>query len=622
MLDFLRAKHSRMLVWAIVILLMAGLAGFGVSQSGVLGAGTVASVGGTDIESDDYARAMDQEMRTLTQRIGRSLPMTEARQYGIDNIVLSRLVNDAALDEEARRLGVSVGDEVVAQQVMSVQAFRGPDGQFSRDAYTSALANIGLRPTQFEEQLRREAAREMIASAAQSAVATPTAEAALLLAYVGERRSFAWIELGADALTEPVPDPSDADAQAEYDAHPEAYTLPETRHITYAAITPAQLAPTIEVADADLQAMYDAAGDRFNTPERRLVDRIGFGTDEEAAAAKARLDAGEVTFDALGAERGLTAQDLDQGALPATRLSPEARAAVFGLAEPGIVGPVPTPLGPSLYRVNAILAGSVVPFEQAREELRTERARKLAADQIGQEASQVDDLLAGGASIEEIGAETNLETGTMTVTAQSTDGLAAEQPFRDAAMAGERGVETDLVQLADGGIATLRVDSIDPPTLQPLADVREQVNAAWRAAETERRLRALADGYAEEIRGGLTLDALAQRLGAQPRTGGPVARSEQLPGTPPSFLADGFAAAQGAPVTAAAGAGAVVGVVTAVEPFDAAAPANRDLVANAQNQLRGAMAEDVLAIYTNAVRDAAGVTVNRSQMDAALSRFP
>lgn len=622
MLDFLRAKHSRMLVWTLLVLIVIGLAGFGVSNSGALSSSNVAEVGDTEITGTDYARAVDQEMRTLTQRIGRSLPMAEARQYGLDTLVLSRLVNDAALDEEARRLGISVGDAVVAEQVMAVQAFQGPDGRFSRDAYTAALANAGLRPAQFEAQIRREISREMISSAVQSAVATPGAEAELMLGYAGERRSFQWLRLGPDALTEPVPDPTDAEAEAEYAAHPEAYTLPETRGITYAVITPDTLASTIDVADADLRAMYDAAGDRYNTPERRLLDRVGFGTDAEAAAARARLDSGAVTFDALATERGLSAQDIDQGALPATRLSPEARAAVFGLAEPGIVGPVPTPLGPSLYRVNAILAGNVVPFEQARDELRAERARKLATDEIGAEAAHVEDLLAGGATIEELASETNLQMATMTITATSAEGLAAEQAFRDAAMAADRGVETDLIQLADGGIAAIRVDSIEAPRLQPLADVRDAVNAAWRAAETRRRLMALANGYRDEVTAGLAFDALATRLGTTVATGGPVARSEQLPGAPVEFLTEGFAVAQGGAFVAPDGDGVLVGAVTGLVPFDAASDANKDIVVNAESQLRGQMAEDALALYTDAVRDAAGVTVNRAQMDAALSQFP
>ena len=102
-------------------------------------------------------------------------------------------------------------------------------------------------------------------------------------------------------------------------------------------------------------------------PERRLLDRIGFGTDAEAAAAKARLDAGEVDFDALAAERGLGPAEIDQGEVMAEDLAEAARDGGVRRPGPGIVGPVPTPLGPSIYRINAVLAARTTPFEQARE---------------------------------------------------------------------------------------------------------------------------------------------------------------------------------------------------------------------------------------------------------------
>lgn len=622
MLDFLRAKHSRMLVWALLVLLVIGLAGFGITSSGALRSTEIARVGDTEISETEYTRAMQQEMRALTQRLGRGLTMAEARQYGVDNMVLSRLVNDAALDEEAGRLGISVGDETVARQVMDVQAFQGPDGRFNRETYVNTLGNVGLRPAEFEEQIRGEVSRDMIASAVQSAVAAPTATARAMLGYVGEQRAFSWLRLGPEALTEPLPEPDDAAIQAEYDAHPDAYTVPETRRLTYAAISPEELAETLEVPESDLRAMYEAEAERFNTPETRLIERIGFGTEEEAAAAKARLDGGEVGFDALATERGLSAQDIDLGAVPASRLAPEAREAVFGLAEPGLVGPVPTPLGPSIYRVNAILSGSTTPFEEAREDLRRERALKLATDELANESAHLEDLIAGGATLEELAEETNLELGKLAVTASSSEGLAADQAFRDAALQGETGIETDLVQLASGGIASIRVDAVEPPRLQTLDEVRDQVVTAWRAAETTRRLEALASGYAEEIRGGLALDALATRLGATLESGGPVARSAQLPGAGPAFLAAGFAEEANTAFETPDGDGVLLGSVTEIVPFDFTAEANGDIVANAESQLRGQVADDVLTLYTNAVRDAAGVSVSPAQIDAVLSRIP
>lgn len=622
MLDFLRAKHSRVLVWTLLVLLVIGLAGFGIGNSGALSGDDVAVVGDQTVSEADYARALDREVRALSNQLGRALPMSEARQYGMDRMVLVRLVNDAALDGEAARLGLSVGDGTVGAQVMTVAAFRGPDGKFDRQTYEMTLRNNGLEPGAFEEDLRRETAREMLASGVQAPAAAPAGAAATILGYLGEKRGFDWIEIRAAALPEPVPVPTDDQLKAEYDAHPDRYTRPETRHVTYASVTPESLAATIDVPEADLRAAYDADPGRFNTPERRALDRIGFATDADAAAAKARLDSGAIDFDALAAERGLTPDQIDQGEVAASALVPGAREAVFGLSEPGIVGPLPSALGPSIYRVNAILAASNIPFEAARADLRAERALKLAADKIAADTAAIEDLVAGGATLEEMDSETEMTLGTIALTGASTEGIAGDAAFRDLATRAEVGETTDLEQLAGGGLVALRVDAIDPPALVPLPEVRDQVAADWTAAETGRRLTALAQGFADEVRGGLSFADLARRLGLTPAVTAPATRDAVTPGATPELVADIFAADPGGLVTAPVADGVVLAHLTAVEPFDMAAEANKAIVANAETQLRGQVAEDILALYTGALRDEAGVSLRQNQIDAVLTRLP
>ncbi|MFO1105484.1 MAG: SurA N-terminal domain-containing protein [Amaricoccus sp.] len=622
MLNLLRAKHSRMLVWTLLVLIVVGLAGFGIGNSGAFHSSKVATVGDESIDGVTYARAMERELRAVSGQIGRSLPMSEARQYNLPNLVLAQLVNDAALDNEASRLSLSTGDGAVRDQLLSIQAFRGADGKFDRATYLDMLKRNGLDPAIFESDLRHEATRALLAGSVEGPVADPKGAAAALLAYVGERRSFDWLAIGPSLLPEPVPAPTDADIAAQYGDHPDLYTRPETRQITYVSLAPEVLAASIEVPEADLRAAYDAAPDRFNTPEKRILDRIGFPTDADAAAARARLDAGSVDFDALATERGLSAAQIDQGAVAADALGAEARAAVFGAGGPGIVGPVPTPLGPSLYRINAILAASNVPFEAARDQLHQERALKLAADKITSDSAAVEDLIAGGATLEEIASETDLKLGTVALNAETTGGVADDAAFRTLAAKADPGSETDLTQLGNGGIVSLRVDRIDPPALLPLDQVRDKVAADWTAGETARRLTALAQGFAKELEGGLAFTALASRLQLVPQAAGPVARAAQVPGVPAATLADIFAAPPRGTVVAADGASALLAQVTEIAPFDLAASDNQTIVTNAETQLRGQVAGDVLALYTSAVRNQVGVAVNQSQIDAALARFP
>jgi len=609
MLNAFRARKSNVLVWILMGLLIVGLAGFGIGAGGGLTSSDVARVAGQPVTADAYARALDQELRAISARIGRGLSMSEARQIGLDRLVLARLVDDATLDAEAGRLGLSSGDAVVREELQAVPAFRGPDGGFDRAAYAAALSRLGMSPAEFEAQIRRDVTRGLLTTGVQRGATLPDTAALTVLDFLGEQRAFDWIRLGEDQLEAPVPEP-------------ERYTRPETRQVSYASITPEALAADIEIPEDELRAAYEARGDRFTAPERRIVDRIGFGSADEAAAARARLDAGETGFDALAQERGLTPADTDQGTVAAADLSEAAREAVFGAAEPGIVGPVETPLGPSLYRINAILDASTTPFEEAREELARERALEVAERRILEEIAPIEDLIASGATIEEIASETLLEPGTIALNADTTGGLADDPGFRELAAQAEVGIETDLGEFEDGGIFTLRVDAVEEPQLIPLDEIRDEVAADWRADRIADRLGERAADLATELEGGATLGGIAERLGVALKQAGPMTRGEVVPGAPPRLVADVFKAGPDATVTVRDGAGVILAHLTAIAPFDPDAAGSADLRAGLQDQFDQEAGQDVVALYTAALRAEAGVTVNQELLEATLAQFP
>lgn len=621
MLKTFRASKSNFVVWAILIVIVIGFGGFGITATGS-GGYSVAEVGEEEIPADEFARAVGQEIDALSRQLGRQLPMAEARQFGVDRMVLGRLVTDAALDDEAARREISTGDATVQEMVLATPAFRGVNGSFDREAYDFALQRAGLTPDRFESMLRAEGTRELIAGAVQGATAMPDTAARTLLGHAGEERRFDWIELDAMLLPTPTAAPDDETLAAFHDANIARYTRPETRRITYALLDPAALAATIEIPEADLRADYDAAGERFSTPERRSVDRIGFGTTEEAAAALARIEAGEIDFDALAAERGLSASEIDQGEVRRADLSPEAAAAVFDAAGPGIAGPAATPLGPSLYRINAILAPATTPFETARAELASERGLVEAKKRIVDDGRAVEDMIAGGARIEEIASGTDFEMGQIDLAADTSGGLADDPAFREAAEAADVDVETDLVTLGSGGLVTLRVDAIEPPAPIPLAGIRDRVAADWKAAQDARRLAEMAGGLKAELDGGLPIGDLATRLGRLVRSAGPINRTTPVDGAPAALVEAAFATAPGsAAVVDAGGRIAVVEVAEAI-PFDAGSAGGAELVRNVSGRLGAQAGEDAMALFAQALQAQAGVRIDQAQIDRVLAQFP
>lgn len=621
MLQSFRSRKSGVLLWVLMAMLVVGLAGFGVGVGGGLGSRDVAAVGDQGIPADVYARAMEQQLRDMNRQTGQSLTMEQARAAGLDRQVLAQLLNEAALDGEATKLGLSASDARVRAEILTIPAFRGAQG-FDATTYRGALERTGFTPASFEATLRADITRTLVGNGIASATRPGDGFTTRLLTYAGEARTFDWLRLDAAQLTTPIPAPTDADLTAEHDAHPDRYTRPETQTITYASMTPDSIAATIEIPEEDIRAAYAADPARFSTPERRILDRIGFATTDEAAAAKARLDAGETDFDKLAAERGLTPAQIEQGEVTADSLAPAVRDAVFGASGPGIVGPVESPLGPSLYRINGILAARTTRFEEARDGLARELALKQAGEQVHDDTAAIEDLIASGATLEEIASETGMELGSIALSRDSHGGLADDPAFRKLAADAVQGEETDLAELAGGGLVALRLESTAPAAVIPLAEIRDQVAADWTAARTADALAEMARGFATEIGGGLALSDLAARLGLTVQTTGPVTRGSQPPGLPESLLDGIFAAPDGGTVVEPDGAGALLARVTTVTAFDPAAPANAQILEQVRGQVRDGTTADLMALYTTTLRDRAGVEVNQRLIDTTLARFP
>ena len=288
-----KGNASRIAVWIIMGLLFIGLVGFGAADFGG-SIRTVGKVNGEEIEINDYGRELQQELRAISAQTGQNFTIAQARALGVDGAVLSRLVSSALLDSETKTLGISVGDEAVRDQVTQHPAFQGIDGNFDRDAYAFALESSGLTVAEFEDQVRRDTARNILQGAVVGAIAAPEIYVDTLYAWARETRDITWALLDADDLAEPLPEPSEEDLITFHSENADRFTLSETKAITYASLTPEMLLETIETDEDALRALYDDRIDEFVQPERRLVERLIFRDEASASEAKARLDAGEV----------------------------------------------------------------------------------------------------------------------------------------------------------------------------------------------------------------------------------------------------------------------------------------------------------------------------------------
>jgi peptidyl-prolyl cis-trans isomerase D len=429
-----------------------------------------------------------------------------------------------------------------------------------------------------------------------------------LQAWIGETRGFTLLRLTEADLPTPLPDPTDADLRAFYDANPALFTAPEARRITYAALLPEMLSQTIQLDEAALRAAYDERIAEFVQPERRLVERLVFPTDAEAAAAKARLDAGE-TFEALVEERSLTLADIDLGEQSREDLG-AAGDTVFALTEPGVVGPLPSDLGPALYRMNGILVAQTTAFEDAREALAAEQMADAARRAIADRIEDLDDLLAGGATLEDLAREAGLELGTLDYAPGVDAPIAGYEAFRTAAAAVQEGDFPELIELEDGGLVALRLDDIIPPALKPFDSVAEDVATGWRADALARALSARAIEVKAAVEGGSSPGS----FGIAEVTLS-MARNGFVEGAPDTLLPAIFEMTPGERRVIEGPDFAGLVQLDSIQPAPADTPDALATKAGLASQLQQALAQDAFEMFSTALIAEAGITIN----DAAIA---
>lgn len=599
----------------LMALLALSLLGFGVEGFG--GRTTsIGTVGNRTITTNEYGRAMQNELRALQSQFGQPITMEQARLFGLDQMVLEQLVTGAVLDNEAERLGVSAGDATVQREILQISSFQGLDGNIDRSAYRFALQNAGMTEREFEASIRTDVARTILQRAVISGAAAPDTYVTPLLEFQAQTRDVTITSLSAENLVEPVAQPDEAALQAFYEENIERYTLPEGKRIRYAWVTPEMMLDVIEIDEAILQQAYDARRAEFSQPERRLVERLVFSDMDAAEAAKARLDAGDITFEGLAAERGLDLDDTDLGDVTRAQLGTAADL-VFGLSAPGIVGPAETSLGPALFRMNAILAAQEVSFEDAREQLRDEQLSDLARRALSDDLDLYEDLIAGGASVNDLADETQMEAGEIDWRPGMSSGIAAYETFRDAAAALQDGDFPEIRQMTDGGLFVIELVEPLPAAPRPLEDIRVEVTSEWQNARVLEDLRVLADDLAQRREPGSDAPDLAL---APVRFDG-VRRTDTLPDLPRDLIAAVFEMSEGEM--------RVVETATRVHVLELHTIQSPDLMMDEVAQLREALelqieqsiAQDLFGYFSASLRQSTPIQLNQQVIDAVQAGF-
>jgi peptidyl-prolyl cis-trans isomerase D len=584
---------------------------------------TVASVGRAQISAQEYHVAYDRAIQQYQRRYRRPFTNEEARQVGLDRSILQQLLSEAAVDDEARRLGLDISDDALREVITSNPNFRDKSGAFDPARFEAALHDMDMNERGFVSELRKQVLRQFIVGALATGVTAPKAETKAEADTQGQTRSVDYFLLPASAAGD-VPAASEEALKTFYNDRKSSYRAPEYRGMTILALEPDTIANPTEVSDADAEAAYQKVAGKdpqFGAPEKRDLQQILFPNAGDADAAEAKLKAG-ASFDDVIKDRGLKAEDTDIGETTKDAMLDKDEAdAVFALPQGGVSGVLKSQFGPVIVRVKGITPSTVKPFKEVADEVKRQVSASRAGDKIQALHDKIEDARVSGKSIVDAAKEVGLTAQTIAaVDAQGRDPKGAPVSVPDApellraAFASDVGVDEAPLNTKDGGFIWYEIAKVDPAHDLTFEEAKPEVEKQWRAEEVDKALAGKADDLVKQISAGGSIADAAKGAGAEVKTATDVHRAEQT-SLPQSVTAAIFRQPADGAGSAATPDGRVVFKITAdrTPPVDFA-----DARVKAMgSELETATRESLLDQYVAALRRTLGVAIHQDVLQSA-----
>jgi peptidyl-prolyl cis-trans isomerase D len=582
------------------------------------GQSTLAKVGHSEISLNQFRQLYTDRLQQIGRQIGRPLTMEQARAFGFDRQVLQQTIAEAALDEDARRLGLGQSDDETMRLVFSDPNFQGVNGKFDPQRFQAMIRQFGFSEQRYIADQRRVSLRRQIAGSIAAGLDPPKTLIEALSRFQNEQRSIEYVKLDA-AQAGPIDPPSPETLAGYFDDHKTQFRAPEYRKLSFVPITPEEIGKWSDVSDEDAKKLFEQRRDRLGTPEQRQVSQIVFPNAEEAQAARTRITGG-LSFDDLAKERGLSSTDVDLGMVAKSAiLDPEIANAAFSLPSGEVSQPAQGKFGVALVKVGTIQPGTEPSFESLATNLKKEIATERARTKVAELRDKMEDERGGGAGVIEAAQKLGLTPVTVEAVDRSgrmpngqlVTGISNGLDVVSQAFNSDVGVDNDPISFRSGYV-WYDVLGITPSRERNLDEVKDQVETKWRDDQISARLRTKATEMVQKLEQGGKLADEAAAAGLKVETAAAFKRDASPTGVPSATIAAAFRTAKdGVGQTPGSGGSEwIVFRVTdiTVPPVDLSA----DDMKRLKETLERAMTDEQVAQYVTRLEKDIGTSINEA----------
>ncbi|MFN3701491.1 MAG: peptidyl-prolyl cis-trans isomerase [Alphaproteobacteria bacterium] len=469
-----------LLVLAAGGLVLSDVGGF---FTGGVGRTDIAKVGSEKISIVSF----DKNARRVLSRMG--MTPDQAYEMGYLDRILDGEVRRMIFQKFAEKNGIKISDKLIARQISEMLEGQSNPGEDMQATFTRLLMSQGFTEAEFVSAIASEGATSVLAHAVQNPYLAASERLAQdMFSIANETRVIDYIVFPHDDYKN-VEEASDQQLQILYEASRESFAIPESRNIRVAVIKDDALKAAIDVTDEKLRSIYESEIDVFQIPEERKLEQAILESESDAQKILEKLNSGTAFKAAVSEVTGSELSYVAEQNYRQNGLTEDIAAKIFAQeAQAGnVFGPVQSPIGWHVIKLNGITPPYTRSFENVKNEIKNEILESELADRKFEISSEVDDLLASGAPIEEIAQSVDLDitvaediklmsfdaTSSLDVFGENSSmllGLAFDFPENES---------SNIVELQDGRMAFVHVDQVAPKSYIPFEEVEDQIKERW-----------------------------------------------------------------------------------------------------------------------------------------------
>jgi peptidyl-prolyl cis-trans isomerase D len=510
MLDRMR-QHKGWLKWSLALVILAFVVFFipdfmAGTTSVAVGASArevVANVGGQTLTAGEFQQRYFAQVQQYRQQFGGAMNEQLLRQLGVEQQILTQMIDEQVALLEAERHGLTVSDDELAQQIFAIPGLQ-ENGQFIGEARYEQLLRSQIPPLTkagFEADLRRQLLIAKLRGALTDWVAVSDADVDREYKQRNEKAKLQVVSLTADAFRDKVT-VSDADISSYFEAHKAEYRVPEQRKVRYLLIDRDQARQKVSVPATDIERYYNNNLAQYQTPEQVRASHILFKTDgkdeatvrKQAEAALAQIKGGADFAELakkLSEDDASKANGGDVDFFSRGRMVPEFENAAFAMQTGQTSEIVKSQFGFHIIRVMDKRPAVTRPLDEVRPQIQEQLAGQITDQQITDRARGLNTRIESPADLDTVAREMGVmvqESGFFK-RGDPVPGLGAAPALVDAAFRQNPGEVSDFITTARGPVFITVTEKKDPyaPALDEVKERVRQDAIRERAVELSRQ---------------------------------------------------------------------------------------------------------------------------------------